>query len=969
MRVSILFLFISSLCIAQHPAYLKLGDRDQVPDIEFYDLLVDQKGNRWFAADKGLFRYDGTTFIEYTNKEKRGFSIFDLNEDQQGRIWCLNISGQIFYVENDELIIFKDLQKELKGYLPKLVVSDNKLFLFGLDEIFQIDIKTKNFARIVSIDGRREIAEPALHGDMLITSIDDKLIDLLSGKALSTDNAFLRNNLVKSAWYSYQGTLLYLKKNKTNKLYRYNLERKTLIELKLPEVLRYTRVQKFSIINNELWLCSEKGVFSLAIDKDNVIVNDRWFKDFHISDIEKDLQDHYWISTLTEGLFLVPNPNICTLTGVNHNITVLEKENDSVLFFGTRDGNIYGFNRKSQKIISQALLNKGAIKDLVVHNEKGVIYVLADRGGSIHSLKGLSKIGNFNVVAGKSIDLVDNNRLIYASAGSSGLVEFDKDFNSHKIVLQSPKRSYASSFNTFNTTAWVGNVDQLIRYDRTWLPSEIKYNNEALSVNHITHATHGQTWLASFDLGVIHIDQNESTTLIDHDKGLLSFKIAALKTDKNSLWIASDKGVQFYNTHKDELQSYTSFNGIPTNKITDALIYDDTVLFSTTAGIFSLNKQTLGTKQYLPEILIESLTINDNSREVSDTLKLSFKETKIGMKFRSNVFRANDHIQYAFKLKQNDSVGWSTLDLGNNNLVFNSLGAGKYQLKLKAVDRLTKAESPIKTIYFSIEQAIWKTWWFLLWCSTVVISIILGIARYIIKRKAIAKQRELNQLEQDKQMILLKLENLRSQMNPHFVFNALNSIQEYIILNEKHLASDYLGKFADLMRKYLEHSNKEYITLAEEIDSLKMYLELEKLRFEDQLEYRIEVDQNIHQELIEIPAMLLQPYVENSIKHGLLHKRGQRKLHIEFKNQTDYLICVILDNGIGRKKANELNNRKKSNHKSFATKANANRVTLMNFEKKEQINVRIIDLFNDREEAMGTKVKITIPKQRKEINV
>ena len=150
----------------------------------------------------------------------------------------------------------------------------------------------------------------------------------------------------------------------------------------------------------------------------------------------------------------------------------------------------------------------------------------------------------------------------------------------------------------------------------------------------------------------------------------------------------------------------------------------------------------------------------------------------------------------------------------------------------------------------------------------------------------------------------LKLENLRSQMNPHFIFNALNSIQEYILLNQKNLASDYLGKFADLIRMYLNHSTKGTITLSEEIEALNQYLELEKLRFEDSLDYQIQLPNEIDSETIEIPTMLIQPYVENALKHGLLHRKGNRILSIKFKlDDFEYLgalwapnwhqICVI----------------------------------------------------------------------------
>ena len=146
-------------------------------------------------------------------------------------------------------------------------------------------------------------------------------------------------------------------------------------------------------------------------------------------------------------------------------------------------------------------------------------------------------------------------------------------------------------------------------------------------------------------------------------------------------------------------------------------------------------------------------------------------------------------------------------------------------------------------------------------------------------------------------------------MNPHFIFNALNSIQEYIVTNEKKLAGKYLGKFADLMRMYLKHSQSKQISVQEEIDALSIYLELEKVRFDDTLDYQIQTDQLTGADLMNIPPLLIQPFVENSLKHGLLHKSNDRKLSVEFANSQDedVVVCTITDNGIGRQKSAEIN--------------------------------------------------------------
>jgi len=207
-----------------------------------------------------------------------------------------------------------------------------------------------------------------------------------------------------------------------------------------------------------------------------------------------------------------------------------------------------------------------------------------------------------------------------------------------------------------------------------------------------------------------------------------------------------------------------------------------------------------------------------------------------------------------------------------------------------------------------------------------------------------------------------ELKALKAQMNPHFIFNALNSIQEYIILNKKNLASDYLGKFADLIRTYLNHSNKGLIPLEEELKCLEMYLELEELRFEEKLTYSIEVAEDVNIATALIPTMLIQPYIENALKHGLLHKKNDRKLNISLSNILDEnsIMCVVEDNGIGRKKASEIKHAKNKMHQSFATKVTKERLDLLNYGKTNFIGVQIEDLY-EAEQPTGTKVTISIP--------
>lgn len=252
----------------------------------------------------------------------------------------------------------------------------------------------------------------------------------------------------------------------------------------------------------------------------------------------------------------------------------------------------------------------------------------------------------------------------------------------------------------------------------------------------------------------------------------------------------------------------------------------------------------------------------------------------------------------------------------------------------------------------------------------ILVLLLIGSAFLLYRQRILKEKQRLTAIELDETKKRLKIEQqfraselkaLRSQMNPHFVFNALNSIQEYIMLNEKKLAGKYLGKFADLMRTYLDHSQCKAVTVREELDALNLYLELEKLRFEDSLEYIIDVDELIDPEEVKLPALLIQPFVENALKHGLLHKKKERKLRVDFTLHGEVLVCTIVDNGIGRQASAELNKQHSPRHKSYATGAINERIELINYSLTQPVTVETTDILSEVGVVVGTEVKLFIP--------
>ena len=219
---------------------------------------------------------------------------------------------------------------------------------------------------------------------------------------------------------------------------------------------------------------------------------------------------------------------------------------------------------------------------------------------------------------------------------------------------------------------------------------------------------------------------------------------------------------------------------------------------------------------------------------------------------------------------------------------------------------------------------------------------------------------EKTQLQQ--QATISELKALRTQMNPHFIFNCLNAIKSYTLNHDTEGADFYLTKFSKLIRQVLENSRSEKITLHNELETLKLYLDMEKLRSGDKLDYEIHLADDIETDFIEIPPMLIQPFVENAIWHGLMQKEEGGKIEIDCRQKDDkYLIVTVLDNGIGRERAAELKSKTATRHKSFGMKITSERMDIIKQLYDIETKITIEDLKNANGTSAGTKVTLEIP--------
>lgn len=357
-----------------------------------------------------------------------------------------------------------------------------------------------------------------------------------------------------------------------------------------------------------------------------------------------------------------------------------------------------------------------------------------------------------------------------------------------------------------------------------------------------------------------------------------------------------------------------------------------------------------------PAIFITGVKILEKDTVVQELFDLQYDKNFLKIYFAGFSFSNPEALKYKYKMKGIDD-SWVYTD--NTFAQYTTLPAGHYIFSVSAMNKNGVWSDSPASVAFVIRPPFWKTWWFI----SMVIILLAGIAvSFFFLRVSQIKKREREKAEITRQMANAELNALRAQMNPHFLFNTLSSIQHFITLNETEAALKYLSKFAKLMRRIMDNSRKPVIPVKEELEALQLYLELESLRFKNKFSYDISVDESIDLNDDEIPPMLIQPYIENSILHGLMNLENRDgRLVIEMKKKDGMIICSVQDNGIGREKSREINRAKKRHHVSSGMSIAGNRLEILNLLHGSKLNVNIFDLKNAGNEAAGTRVEVFVP--------
>ena len=479
----------------------------------------------------------------------------------------------------------------------------------------------------------------------------------------------------------------------------------------------------------------------------------------------------------------------------------------------------------------------------------------------------------------------------------------------------------------------------------------------------------GIIYMGTFE-GVYVYDPGAGTvSLISETNGLSSDLIYVMEFDSayENLYIGTNQGINKFNAKefkrsgKIELKQYGIEDGVSSLETNSNGIWrdeDGTFWFGTVNGLIHFNPYLLHQNHIESQTSIRSIHIFYADTTLPNNSRLPYYQNNISFEYIGICLSDPEKVRYRFMLEGLEKK-WSP-PTKETSARYPNLAAGNYTFKVISCNNEGLWNKEPVTFSFVILPPFWRTWWFRISISLALLILIVVFTK--VRTESI-KRKEAERLNREIQLANNELKALRAQMDPHFIFNSLSSIQSFIMMKDEESALHYLGKFAKLMRRMLSNSEQSNVTIREEVEALKLYMELESLRWDNKFVYSVEIDPNVEMDFLKIPTMLIQPFVENAIVHGVVPREsGKGKIEIRISQDATYIICVVADNGIGRKKSLEQRTRSsRPMHESMGMKITTERLELLNKAQRSNLSLNVTDLEDVNGNALGTKVEIFIP--------
>lgn len=938
------------LAAAQDPYYKVLDESDGLPNNAVFGLFQDSRGFIWIATDDGLCRYDGHAFKRYSSSHMSSKSGANIFEDHLHRIWYENFDGKLYYVSGDTLATMETSRNQ--GYSRAGRIG-SRLYKPVPPYLLEYDLNTLQQTRVLGspTDEWGLQGTPGERYYWVYGGIDARGIGLQGeviklplkpGKKVFGELAFDYAGKVFAVSYGHLSAGIEI-------LQGDHYER-------FADLHGTGDLQTHALADGKIWLCYPRGMEVVDATTGEWIHNRLIFPDKSISAILIDREGNHWFGTTNEGLMMVPDfESECLPTG-GAGLTRLAQGTRG-LYAGTQTGEVLLLDSVTKRFHTEySITSKHAIDFLKVLRGKIVIgepmMEILDERDSRH-------LQSERAVP-KSLDELSDKYLAVSMSHSSSLLRW---FESDSIAPDPYDSIAANHINILNPhlsdMVFGRGRAALVRQGAIYFGTgqglwkvtpqsiqEIRLSSRQLYITQM--ALYQDRIYMLSTLGDLYmLDHRDHPTPLQHLPVPGPYKQIRIFGDH--MYVCGMEHLMILNIHDPQPQFRNVISGLQPGSIKDIAWYRGRLALAADQGLILLHPDRKGTSSQ-PQLHITGLRVGGIPFVYDSLVEVDHHHDEIAIDYAILHYRTQGAFPLYYRI--NDRP-WTLTHPDSRQLLLAQLSPGDYRIEfcLGAPNCMRSGLVRVR-----ISPPFWRQTWF----AILVLMALVGIVALIFWQRNSIQQRkhqaETERLELEHALRQSTLRAIRSQMNPHFLFNALNTIQAYIFSDDKKNAASYLGKFSKLTRLILEMSEREEVSLEEEIQSITLYLELEKSRFGEDFHFAVEVGPGISPTTIRIPSMIIQPYVENAVKHGLLHKSGPKSLKVSFGIERDMLVIQVEDDGIGRKRSAELNRLRQERHQSFAVQANAKRIDILNLGQN-----RIGVDYTDKEEPTGTRVTITLP--------
>jgi len=980
------FILVAIPAYCQELSYKQYTVKDGLPGSTVYQALEDRKGFIWFATNQGVSRFDGRTFTNFYKEDGLPDNdIIRLYLDRYDNIWFISFIGIPAVLHNGIITAFpacrqvKNVCEDPFTNFITLVTEGNteKKVLLGSYVSPQIPGKWQ-FTEYIKGD-----TQPPFNVSAIRASVAGKIGAYFSIANKNSYELTLKDNTSARRYYfnreKWKGWLPFtvfnfvsFMENKrgilffTPDFYIYYADMQRMRIIFSPEKTKWCgRVIKninsiYCENDTTLWICTrDQGLLCVKNFLTTHASIHSFFDKSFCTSIIKDQERGYWLTTHGDGVFYFPNLCFYFLSSrpglTGKNALCIRNLDSHHLVAGFAGGDIITINStdaSSQCFERWAIQNKNnRILDVWPFHGDSLL-AATDQGLKIFSPGGNTilipiSIKELNVLPDKSI-----------LAGMSSSVELLNIASGLKKALFYER---ATCITHINRQYFWGTLHGAYVYaGNAFSCLGLQYPELSGIINHLDIAPDSSLW-ASTQQGVVILKDNH-ITVIKKEQGIASNMCKQVSFEHNTAWVSTDKGISridySWNNSRISysLSNITEEDGLTTNNVNRTLPAGNYIWAATASGISFFSKDYISHPVLNPRININKIIAGNESVPVTDTIETNYKKSKLLIELSGISYRSGRQIQYEYRLLELDS-SWSSIS--NNIIEFPTLPYGRFTFEGRSVDRWGNRSNQPKKIVIINNPPVWETKGFRLF-SYLAMALLFGFSFYTYNGRLQRRKEKEYQLK--KKMHNLEMMALRAQMNPHFIFNCLTSIQYHIVRADTRKANNYLHKFSTLIRQILQHSTDSFISLREEIKILELYLELEKLRLGERMEYQILATEDLKQESQTIPVMIVQPYVENAIKHGIACQETKKGLlTIVIKRTGNYIDFLIEDNGPGIDASISANRTAPPGYMSMGAGITASRISTINSTQKQKIVLQVHDKRAPGHTETGTIVHISFP--------